>query len=88
MVFMPLHKGADGFMSNAQFERFYWPTLRKIAVGLIDAGLVPQLFAEGGSEQRLEIISDLPKGTTLWWFDRTDMARAWRTKAAPLRLGL
>ena len=79
VVFIPLHKGADGFMSNAQFERFYWPTLRKVAIGLIDAGLVPQLFAEGGYDQRLEIISDLPKGTTLWWFDHTDMARAKRT---------
>ena len=76
MPFIPLHKGADGFMSNAQFEKFYWPTLRKVIIGLINEGLVPQLFAEGGYNQRLEIISDLPKGKTLWWFDTTDMARA------------
>lgn len=76
MPFIPLHKGADGFMSNAQFEKFYWPTLRKVIIGLINEGLVPQLFAEGGYNQRLEIISDLPKGKTLWWFDATDMARA------------
>jgi hypothetical protein len=79
IVFMPLHKGADGFMSDGQFRRFYWPSLRKVIVGLIDEGLVPQLFAEGGYNQRLEAISDLPKGTTIWWFDRTDMARAKET---------
>ncbi len=79
MPFIPLHKGADGFMSNEQFKIFYWPTLRKVIIGLVDAGLVPQLFAEGGYNRRLEIISDLPKGTTVWWFDTTDMARAKET---------
>jgi hypothetical protein len=76
VVFMPLHKGADGFMSDRQFRTFYWPSLRKVIIGLIDAGLVPQLFAEGGYNERLDVISDLPKGTTIWWLDRTDMARA------------
>jgi Uroporphyrinogen-III decarboxylase len=79
MPFIPLHKGADGFMSNDQFKKFYWPSLRKVIIGLVDAGLVPQLFAEGGYNQRLEIISDLPKGTTVWWFDKTDMASAKKT---------
>ena len=27
-VFMPLHKGAVGFMSPRQFEKFYWPILQ------------------------------------------------------------
>ena len=79
MPFIPLHKGADGFMSNEQFETFYWPTLRKVIIGLINEGLVPQLFAEGSYNRRLEIISDLPKGKTLWWFDATDMATAKET---------
>jgi Uroporphyrinogen decarboxylase (URO-D) len=76
MPYLPLHKGADGFMSDAQFKTFYWPTLRKVAIGLIDAGLVPILFAEGGYNNRLEIIGDLPKGKAIWLFDRTDMKRA------------
>lgn len=76
MPYLPLHKGADGFMSDEQFKRFYWPTLRKVAIGLIDAGLVPILFAEGGYNQRLEVISDLPKGKVIWLFDSTDMERA------------
>jgi uroporphyrinogen-III decarboxylase len=79
IIFMPLHKGADGFMSDKQFRTFYWPTLKKVIVGLVNEGFVPYLFAEGGYHSRLEIISDLPKGATVWWFDRTDMIRAKQT---------
>lgn len=76
---LPLHKGADGFMSEKQFLTFYWPSLRKVLIGLIEAGLVPMPFAEGTYDTRLEIISNLPKGTTIWMFDKTDMARAKET---------
>ncbi|MBU2497548.1 MAG: uroporphyrinogen decarboxylase [Proteobacteria bacterium] len=79
MPFIPLHKGADGFMSDKQFKTFYWPTLRKLIIGLVNEGLVPQLFAEGRYNQRLEVICDIPKGKTVWWFDGTDMGRAKET---------
>jgi hypothetical protein len=79
MPFIPLHKGADGFLSEQMFQSFYWPTLRKLIIGLIDAGMVPLLFAEGRYDERLEIIRDIPKGKTVWWFDRTDMKRAKET---------
>ena len=39
--FIPLHKGTSGFMSQRQFETFYWPTLRQAMLGLIGEGLVP-----------------------------------------------
>jgi hypothetical protein len=76
LVFIPLHKGADGFLSDKQFKTFYWPTLRKVMMGLIEEGCVPFPVAEGGYNTRLEVIKDLPKGKTLWMFDHTDMARA------------
>jgi uroporphyrinogen-III decarboxylase len=79
LCFIPLHKGADGFVSDEQFRTFYWPTLRKLIIGLIDQGVVPLLFAEGGYNSRLEIISDLPRGKVIWHFDRTDMKRAKET---------
>jgi hypothetical protein len=75
-IFMPLHKGADGFLSDAQFKKFYWPTLKKVILGLIEGGCIPFLAAEGGYNKRLEDIRDLPKGKTLWMFDQTDMAKA------------
>jgi hypothetical protein len=75
-VFIPLHKGADGFMNDEQFRTFYWPTLRKMCLGLIEQGLVPYLFAEGAYNSRLEIIRDLPPGRTVWHFDQTEMRKA------------
>ena len=76
VVLMPLHKGADGFMSGKQFETFYWPTLKKVVLGLTDEGIVPLLFAEGSYNTRLEIIKELPRASAVWYFDKTDMARA------------
>jgi hypothetical protein len=75
MVFIPLHKGADGFMSNKDFEQFYWPTLKAVLLGLIEQGCVPYIFVEGGYNQRLDIIvdPDIPAGHTIWLFDHTDM---------------
>jgi len=76
LVLMPLHKGADGFMSDEQYKTFYWPTFKKLILGLIDEGLMALPFAEGAYNTRLEIISDLPRGKVAWRFDETDMARA------------
>lgn len=73
---IPLHKGADGFMSRQQFETFYWPTLKKLILGIVNEGIVPILFAEGSYNTRLEAVSELPRGSVIWWFDKTDMARA------------
>lgn len=76
MVFIPLHKGADGFLSDEQFKTFYWPTFRKLLMGLINEGCVPFPWAEGGYHSRLKVIRDVPKGKTAWGFDTTDMAKA------------
>jgi len=75
IAFIPLHKGADGFMSNKDFETFYWPTLKAVILGLVEEGVVPYLFVEGGYNDRLDIITDpdIPAGTTIWIFDQTDM---------------
>lgn len=76
IVFMPLHKGADGFLSDEQFKKFYWPSFRDVMLGLINEGCVPFPFAEGGYNSRLEVIKDLPKGKVAWAFDQTDMVKA------------
>lgn len=76
IVFIPLHWGLDGFMSPEQFKTFYWPQLRRVMMGLIEAGLVPMPFWEGNCTSRLEIIADIPPGTCIYQFERTDMFRA------------
>ncbi len=76
MIFIPLHKGADGFVSDPVFRKFYWPSFEALLRGLIAEGLVPYSFAEGSYNQRLDVIAEaeLPSGATLWGFDQSDMA--------------
>jgi len=79
-IFIPLHKGADGFLSEEQYKKFYWPTLKKVFLGLIAEGVVPFPAAEGGYNSRLDIVKDLPKGKTCWLLDKIDdMAKAKKT---------
>ncbi|MFC1822248.1 uroporphyrinogen decarboxylase family protein [Thermodesulfobacteriota bacterium] len=75
-VFIPLHKGLDGFMSLEQFNRFYWPTLKKLIEGLIEEGCSPWVFWEGNVESRLEVIGDIPRGKAVYMFERTDVFKA------------
>jgi uroporphyrinogen-III decarboxylase len=72
----PLHKGADGWMSDKQFDTFYWPSLRKIILALIDEGILVSLFAEGGYDTRIDKCNEFPKGSVVWLFDKSDMAHA------------
>ena len=76
-VFIPLHKGADSFMSRDQYAEFYWPTLKKLILGIIEGGCVPCLFVEGAYNNRLDFLkdSDLPNGKIYWFFDKTDMVK-------------
>ncbi len=76
IVFFALHKGDDMFMSDKQYETFYWPTFRRVIMGIIEEGFVPYLFAEGKYTNRLKTIKDLPKGKVVWYFDQTDMFKA------------
>ena len=76
IVRFPLHKGADGWMSQEQFLKFYWPSLRKVINAFTDEGLLVNLFAEGSYDSRLELVNEFPKGSIVWQFDRTNMTRA------------
>lgn len=75
-VFIPLHKGIDSFMSSEQYKTFYWPTLRKLIIGLVDEGLTPCLLVEGDCTSRLEIMGDIPKGKVVYHFESTDIFKA------------
>jgi uroporphyrinogen-III decarboxylase len=87
VVFIPLHKGADGFMSDEQFKKFYWPTLKALILGLANEGCVPFLFCEGSYNTRLQYLTELPKASCFWVFDRTDMANAKKLLGKTLCIG-
>jgi hypothetical protein len=71
-----LHRGSDGFMSIAQFEKFYWPGLKRALMAAIDLGYVAAPFCEGKWDDRLEYWLQFPKGKILCFFDQVDMFRA------------
>ncbi len=71
-VFIPLHKGAEGFMSKKQFERFYWPQLKRLFTDLIEAGLTPEPFLEGNYTGRLEYLAELAPGKIMGHYDTID----------------
>lgn len=76
IVFIPVHWAGDSFMSPKQFETFWWPTFRKMMIGMIDAGLIPMPMWESDCTKRLETIRDIPPGKCIYWFERTDMQKA------------
>jgi uroporphyrinogen-III decarboxylase len=75
-VFIPIHKGLDGFMSMDQFKKFFWPTLRELMIALINEGLTPCPLWEGNCTSRLEIIKDIPAGKACYAFEATDLFKA------------
>jgi uroporphyrinogen-III decarboxylase len=74
-VFIPLHRGSDGFMSLKQFDRFYWPQFEEFMLGLIDLGITPWVFYEGIWDQRLEYLTRLPAGKSVGLFQNSDIFR-------------
>ncbi len=72
----PLHRGAEGFMSNKQFEKFYWSGLKKVLLAEIDLGFVPVARFQGGFTSRLEYLLELPRGKAVAYFDQTNMFKA------------
>ena len=64
-------------MSDKQFKEFYWPSFRQMMCELIDAGIIPMPLWEADCTKRLEVIADIPKGKAIYWFERTDMVKAY-----------
>lgn len=78
LVFIPLHKGLEGFLSNDQYREFYWPTMLRLVEDLNKFGYTPYLYTEGKYDARLEIIKELPAGSCVVHFENCDMAEAKR----------
>jgi uroporphyrinogen-III decarboxylase len=78
LSFIPLHRGADGFMSNEQFEEFYWPSLTKLMDGMIKKDIIPMPFFEGRYSDRLEFLAEFAKthkAKAVYWFHDTDLIK-------------
>lgn len=77
-VFIPLHKGLDGFMSPKQYDEFYWPTLQRMVEGFIQMGYTPLIYTEGKYDSRLERIKEITPGKCLYHFEDVDIKEAKR----------
>jgi uroporphyrinogen-III decarboxylase len=75
-VSIPLHRGADPFMSNEQFAEFYWPSLKELLLALIDADITPAPYWEGAYTNRLEFLAELPPRKVWSHFDVVDIQKA------------
>jgi uroporphyrinogen-III decarboxylase len=76
LAFMGPHRGAEGFMSLKQFEKFYWPGLKAAILAVIENGFTPYILWEGDYTSRLEYLLELPPGKIICRFDRTDIRKA------------
>lgn len=54
------------FLSNEQFEKFYWPTFNKVCHIAAEQGQPMQIFLEGDWTRFIDYLQELPQGTQLW----------------------
>lgn len=80
-IAMPLWRGDPSFMSEAQFQKFYWPGLKRSLQTHIDLGYVPVPFFEAPFGERLRYVLELPKGKTIVSIDARDISVAKRLLA-------
>jgi hypothetical protein len=73
---IPLWRGDKVFMSDKQFEKFYWPGLKKSLQANIDLGYVPVPFFEAKFGDRLEHLLELPKGKVVASVEHMDAIKA------------
>ena len=84
-IFIPIHKGLDGFMSMEQFHTFFWPTLKDLMVALImrasfrarcGRATAPRVFPPSGRYRRAG------PGTPLRRRTSSGQRRYWATRSA------
>ncbi len=61
-IFMPLHRGNYPFLSPKQFDTFYWPSLKKAMMKLIEAGYTIRAYLEGDWGPNWYHFCEMPKG--------------------------
>lgn len=78
-VVLYCYRGADVFMSDEQYRKFYWPSLRKVIVELVDAGITPIPYFEVDVTSRLPYFKDLPAGKVPIHYESVDRLKVRQT---------
>lgn len=71
-LFMPLHKGMDTFLTEQQYENYYWKYLQRMINHIIDVGMVPFVYTEGSYNSRIKHLTEVPKGKVVYSFEEVD----------------
>lgn len=71
-----LHKGSEGFISDAQFKKFYWPSLLEAIEGMVEKGVIPVVYCEGDDTSRLEYFTQVPEKSVIFHMAVMDMKKA------------
>jgi len=74
LAFIPLH--LNEYLSPKLYNEFYWPTLKKVILRLLEEDLKSFVFFEGYHDAHLETILELPKGWGIAYFEKTDVVKA------------
>ena len=75
IMFTPMHKGMDGFMSSEQYAEFYWSYFQRFIDAWIGMDCIPYIYTEGPYNSRISYIKEqIPKGKCLIHFEEGDPA--------------
>ena len=88
-VFIPLHKGADGFMNDEQFRTFDWATSAQDVPGSDRARFAALHLRRGAGSCAWRSSATCRRDARIWHFDQIDMVKAKevarrRTPASPV----
>lgn len=62
-IFVPTHKPM--FLSPKEYDKFYWPSFKKVLLTLIEAGHKVRAYLEGNQDAHVHHFKELPKGTVI-----------------------
>lgn len=63
---------AHNIMSPKQFERFYWPSLKRLLDAYAEKGMNVRIFAEGSIMRYVDYFKDYPKGVITMHLEQDD----------------
>ena len=63
---------AQNIMNTKQFERFYWPSLKKLLDAYAEKGMNVRVFCEGSMARILDYFKDYPKGVLTFHLEQDD----------------
>lgn len=63
---------AHNIMNAKQFERFYWPSLKRLLDAYAEKGMNVRIFAEGSIGRYTDYFKDYPKGTLTFHLEQDD----------------